>query len=104
MKLEMLNPHAIYLHDTPSKGAFGAEKRAFSHGCIRTEKALHFSGLMAVMFAGASPEEFGVVVARGKTKRCGFAQPFPVYVAYWTMVPDGKGGLDRTSTRRNSRH
>lgn len=22
MKLEMLNPHAIYLHDTPSKGAF----------------------------------------------------------------------------------
>src|SRR3546814_10084030 len=95
MKLEMLNPHAIYLHDTPSKGAFGAEKRAFSHGCIRTEKALHFSGLMAVMFAGASPEEFGEVVASGKTKRFGFAQPFPVYVAYWTMVPDGKGGLKK---------
>ncbi len=95
MKLEMLNPHAIYLHDTPSKGAFNADKRAFSHGCIRTEKALHFSGLMAVMFAGASPEEFGEVVASGKTTRFEFDRPFPVYVAYWTVVPDGKGGVKK---------
>ncbi len=95
MKMEMLNPHAIYLHDTPSKGAFAADKRAFSHGCIRTEKALHFSGLMAVMFAGKSPEEFGEAIASGKTTRFGFDQPFPVYVAYWTMVPDGKGGVKK---------
>ncbi|ENY80773.1 L,D-transpeptidase family protein [Sphingopyxis sp. MC1] len=95
MKLEMLNPHAIYLHDTPSKGAFAADSRAFSHGCIRTEKALHFSGLMAVMFAGRTPEEFGDVVASGKTTRFGFERPFPVYVAYWTVVPDGKGGIKK---------
>lgn len=93
MKLEMLNPHAIYLHDTPSKGAFNAATRAFSHGCIRTERALHFSGLMAVMFAGRSPEEFGEVVASGKTTRFAFDDPFPVYVAYWTVVPDSKGGV-----------
>ena len=95
MKLEMLNEHAIYLHDTPSKGAFAAAARAFSHGCIRTERALHFSGLMAVMFAGRSPEEFGEVVASGKTTRFGFDDPFPVYVAYWTIVPDGKGGVKK---------
>ena len=95
MKMEMLNEHAIYLHDTPSKGAFNAAARAFSHGCIRTERALHFSGLMAVMFAGRSPEEFGEAIASGKTTRFGFDQPFPVYVAYWTMVPDGKGGVKK---------
>src|SRR3546814_4455063 len=88
MKLEMLNPHAIYLHDTPSKGAFAATKRAFSHGCIRTEKALHFSGLMAVMFAGATPEEFGEVVASGKTKRFEFTQPFPVNVRQDEHTPE----------------
>ena len=93
MKMEMLNEHAIYLHDTPSKGAFGAAARAFSHGCIRTERALHFSGLMAVMFAGRSPEEFGEAIASGKTTRFGFEDPFPVYVAYWTAIPDGKGGV-----------
>ncbi|PKP87570.1 MAG: L,D-transpeptidase [Alphaproteobacteria bacterium HGW-Alphaproteobacteria-17] len=92
MKMEMLNEHAIYLHDTPSKAAFNAATRAFSHGCIRTERALHFSGLMAVMFAGKSPEEFGEAIASGKTTRFGFDQPFPVYVAYWTVIPDGKGG------------
>ena len=91
MKMEMLNEHAIYLNYTPSKGAFNAAARAFSHGCIRTERALHFSGLMAVMFAGRSPEEFGEAIASGKTTRFGFDEPFPVYVAYWTIVPDGKG-------------
>src|SRR3546814_12490917 len=95
MKLEMLNPHAIYLHDTPSKGAFNAEKRAFSHGCIRTEKALHFSGLMAVMFAGATPAEFGEVVASGKTTRFEFEQPFPVYFPSWTLVPDDTAVLKK---------
>jgi len=95
MKMEMLNPHAIYLHDTPSKGAFAAAARAFSHGCIRTERALHFSGLMAVMFAGKSPEEFGEAIASGETTRFGFDNPFPVYVAYWTVVPDGNGGVKK---------
>lgn len=95
MKMEMLNEHAIYLHDTPSKGAFNAAARAFSHGCIRTERALHFSGLMAVMFAGRSPEEFGEAIASGKTTRFGFENPFPVYVAYWTVIPDGKGGTKK---------
>ncbi len=95
MKLEMLNPHAIYLHDTPSKGAFNAAARAFSHGCIRTERALHFSGLMAVMFAGKSPEEFGEAIASGETTRFGFDDPFPVYVAYWTAIPGDKGGVKK---------
>lgn len=92
MKLEMLNEHAIYLHDTPSKAAFAAAERAFSHGCIRTERALHFSGLMAVMFGGQTPEAFGEAYAGGKTTRFGFEAPFPVYIAYWTATaaPDGK--------------
>ncbi|MEY4269461.1 MAG: hypothetical protein RLZZ58_677, partial [Pseudomonadota bacterium] len=93
MKLEMLNPHAIYLHDTPSKGAFGSEARAFSHGCIRTERALHFSGLMAVIYAGRSPEEFGAAIASGKTTRMEFAEPFPVFIGYWTAAPKADGQL-----------
>ncbi|HET6537734.1 MAG TPA: L,D-transpeptidase family protein [Sphingopyxis sp.] len=95
MKMEMLNEHAIYLHDTPSQGAFNAAERAFSHGCIRTERALHFSGLMAVLFAGKSPEEFGAAIASGNTTRFRFNEPFPVYVAYWTVVPDSRGGVKK---------
>ncbi|HNR56537.1 MAG TPA: L,D-transpeptidase family protein, partial [Flavobacteriales bacterium] len=29
------NNYSIYFHDTPSKGGFARESRAFSHGCIR---------------------------------------------------------------------
>ena len=93
MKMEMLNEHAIYLHDTPSKSAFAAAERAFSHGCIRTERALHFSGLMAVMFGGATAEDFGAAYASGETTRFGFETPFPVYVAYWTVAPTNDGKI-----------
>ena len=60
-----------------------------------TEKALHFSGLMAVYFAGRSPEEFGEAIASGKTTRFGFEKPFPVYVAYWTMIPGDNGSVKK---------
>lgn len=37
------NPHDVYLHDTPSRGAFWATNRAVSHGCVRLERALDFA-------------------------------------------------------------
>ncbi len=32
------NSYDIYFHDTPSKGGFARESRAFSHGCIRLSR------------------------------------------------------------------
>lgn len=37
------NPHAVYLHDTPSRWAFTRKNRAVSHGCVRLQKALDFA-------------------------------------------------------------
>ena len=42
--------------------------------------------------SGSSGSRFGAAIASGETTRFGFDKPFPVYVAYWTVVPDGKGG------------
>jgi murein L,D-transpeptidase YcbB/YkuD len=50
---------------------------------------------MAVYFAGKSPEEFGEAIASGKTTKFSFDDPFPVYVAYWTVVPGAKGGVTK---------
>lgn len=38
-KFNTPNSRAIYLHDTPSKGLFRRDQRAFSSGCIRVEHA-----------------------------------------------------------------
>lgn len=40
IKLNFYNPFSVYLHDTPGKSLFGLNKRYFSHGCMRLEKAM----------------------------------------------------------------
>lgn len=37
------NKYDVYLHDTPSRGAFWLKTRAVSHGCVRLERALDFA-------------------------------------------------------------
>lgn len=47
VKFDMRNGHAIYLHDTPAKGLFGAAARHRSHGCVRVRDALGFASMLA---------------------------------------------------------
>ena len=38
IKFMFNNAFSVYLHDTPSKGAFSRKNRAVSHGCVRVQK------------------------------------------------------------------
>ncbi|MBP46623.1 MAG: hypothetical protein CMH53_01640 [Myxococcales bacterium] len=38
VKFQFPNKHAIYMHDTPSRGLFKRARRAYSHGCIRLHR------------------------------------------------------------------
>jgi murein L,D-transpeptidase YcbB/YkuD len=40
------NKHAVYLHDTPTKGLFGARMRTFSHGCVRVRNPVRLAELL----------------------------------------------------------
>jgi L,D-transpeptidase YcbB len=40
IKLNFYNPFSVYLHDTPTKSLFAMNRRFFSHGCMRVEKAM----------------------------------------------------------------
>ena len=40
------NKHDVYLHDTPSKGLFNADMRAFSHGCVRVRNPVKLAELL----------------------------------------------------------
>jgi L,D-transpeptidase YcbB len=44
MKFNFKSGEAVYLHDTNEKWAFGASKRAVSHGCVRVQKYKELAG------------------------------------------------------------
>ncbi|WP_296677523.1 L,D-transpeptidase family protein [Novosphingobium sp.] len=94
MKIDMPNPHAIYLHDTPSKSLFNTPVRAYSHGCVRTERAVELGMTMAILGAGVTPEQAVQYNLSGKYTKVPMTKTFPVYLTYFTMATgiDGKMG------------
>ena len=90
MKIDMPNDYAIFLHDTPAKGLFSTDRRAYSHGCIRTDRAVEFAAFMAIFYGGKTPEELKEVIYSGKTTKFAFPEKIPVYINYFTArVEDG---------------
>jgi murein L,D-transpeptidase YcbB/YkuD len=93
MKLDMPNPHAIFLHDTPSRELFKQDKRALSHGCIRTERALELAITMAILGKGATSQEAVEISTSGEYTRVPLQKTMPVYITYFTMGRDINGTL-----------
>jgi len=91
MKIDMPNPHAIYLHDTPSKQYFNAPVRAYSHGCIRTEKAVELGMTMAILGAEMSTDEVRTISSSREYTKVPMTRTFPVYLTYFTMARDIDG-------------
>ena len=85
MKVPFANDYGIFLHDTANKPQFAESARANSNGCIRLEDAPKlarwlFGDTPPPVASGATPDES----ARLPT-------PIPVYVAYLTAEPTGRG-------------
>jgi murein L,D-transpeptidase YcbB/YkuD len=93
MKLDMPNPHAIFLHDTNARGLFAQDFRALSHGCVRTERALELGMTIAILGQGASRDEVVAVSTSGEYKRVPVKKQMPVYITYFTMARDIGGEL-----------
>ena len=93
VKIDMPNPHAIYMHDTPNRNLFNAPVRAFSHGCLRTEDAMRLGITMAILGAGITPEQAVEHSQSGKYTKVTMTRHFPVYITYFTMGRDVNGTL-----------
>jgi murein L,D-transpeptidase YcbB/YkuD len=93
VKIDMPNPHAIYLHDTPGRALFNTASRAYSHGCVRTERALELGMMLAMLKAGKTPEEVSAISNSGKYTKVMLKSKMPVYIGYFTMAKDINGEL-----------
>jgi murein L,D-transpeptidase YcbB/YkuD len=95
VKLDMPNPHAIFLHDTPAKSLFAAPARAFSHGCIRVERASEMGMLMAMLGGGLTKEQGVELTLNGTYTKVPMTKTFPVYITYFTMARDVNGQMKK---------
>jgi murein L,D-transpeptidase YcbB/YkuD len=93
VKIMFPNPYLVYLHDTPSQAMFEHEQRAFSSGCIRTERPFELVELLL-----ASPDRWSraiidATVASGTTRTIRLPKPVPVLILYWTVDRDAQGAI-----------
>lgn len=87
------NKYAVYLHDTPSRGLFKRQDRAFSHGCIRTESKWEL--LMSLMDESEvwNMDKVNGILDSGKTTRINLLEPINIYLMYWTSRVDQENTL-----------
>ncbi len=85
------NSNNIYLHDTPSKSLFQKEERAFSHGCIRVERARDLAVAIMDDDAGWLPGEVDTKMQGEKQSIRNLKKKIPVYIAYFTAWADENG-------------
>ncbi|MBD9372229.1 murein L,D-transpeptidase [Rhizobium sp. ARZ01] len=90
LKILFPNAHAIYMHDTPSKGYFKKDMRALSHGCVR----LADPRLMAAAVLGTSVDDVASQIGKGRNKAVSVPQKIPVYVSYFTAWPNKDGKVE----------
>ncbi|MFC3068363.1 L,D-transpeptidase family protein [Phenylobacterium soli] len=93
LKFDLPSPFGVYLHDTPSKGAFGKRNRALSHGCMRLEKPRDLAVILLAR-QGWSEADVDQAIAAGATRRVDLKTTVPLYVSYWTVVADEAGEID----------
>lgn len=89
VKFELRDSYAIFLHDTPSKGAFDLATRQRSHGCVRVQGAVEFARLLL------SPDpmrlsEFDTAQQTRETQRIQTGREIAVRLLYWTAFVDGQ--------------
>ena len=87
------NKYAVYLHDTPSRGLFNRQDRAFSHGCIRTEDK--WGLLMSLMDDPDvwNMDKINEILKSGKTTTINLPKPINIYLIYLTAAVDQENNL-----------
>lgn len=93
IKFMFPNEHAVYLHDTPSRGLFANETRAYSHGCVRVDNPFAFADALFAEEPGWDGARLKSLIG-GKERRVDLARPVPVHLAYFTHWVNDNGRMD----------
>ena len=91
VRINIPNPHGVYMHDTPSKGIFGDDFRFVSSGCVRVQNVRDYITWLLRETPGWDRHRIEDVFAAGSRTDAPLAAPVPVYWTYVTSwaQPDG---------------
>jgi murein L,D-transpeptidase YcbB/YkuD len=86
------NQHSVYLHDTPTRNLFTAERRAFSHGCVRVEQPFRLAEELLRPEGPWSEPKLRALVGRGE-RFIRLRRTVPVHLTYFTTTIDERGQI-----------
>jgi murein L,D-transpeptidase YcbB/YkuD len=91
VRINIPNPHGVYMHDTPSKGIFGDDFRFVSSGCVRIQNVRDYITWLLKETPSWDREHIEQVFEAGSRTDATLAQPVAVYWTYITAwaSPDG---------------
>jgi murein L,D-transpeptidase YcbB/YkuD len=85
------NKYSIYLHDTPNRRLFEADRRTFSHGCIRLEQPIELAQLLLRDQDHWDASKIAQVIASGATQNVALEHSLPILIVYWTVSVGASG-------------
>ncbi len=92
IKIMFPNIHNVYIHDTPTRGLFAQQQRAFSSGCLRTQDPVAL-GAWLLSQPDWNRDRLDTIIKTGKETRINLTTPVAVHVLYSTVVPDPEGSI-----------
>jgi murein L,D-transpeptidase YcbB/YkuD len=97
IKFVFPNSHSVYFHDTPSKSLFGADVRAYSHGCMRTQNPVDLATRILERDTRGRkvndvviPDSLDSIMSRGENYPIRLLDPIPIFIEYVTAVRVGE--------------
>jgi L,D-transpeptidase YcbB len=96
IRIGMPNNLAVYMHDTPSKGLFGADYRFLSHGCVRVQGVYDYAAWLLKGTGGGPTGGWDKAALEAKIKEgapynVNLAKAVPVIWVYLTGWSNGGG-------------
>ena len=84
IRINFPSAHGVYMHDTPSRGAFGEDFRFHSSGCVRIQNIRELVAWLLDETPGWSRGEIDRVIRTGERRDARLTAPVPVYWVYVT--------------------
>lgn len=91
VRINIPNPHGVYMHDTPSRGIFGEDFRFVSSGCVRVQSVRDFVEFLLAETPGWDRAAINDAFQSGERLDARLTSAVNVYWTYITAwaTPDG---------------